>query len=472
MTLAPKAAQNPDFVHQLVQDYPKFKENRLHHRRFRHQFLQELLLSLTQNGFDVNKAGESFKGRDIQVWSIGTGDIKILMWSQMHGDEATATMALLDLANYLSQTDDANIQELLQRVTLHFVPMLNPDGAEHFQRRTAQGIDMNRDALALQCPESRILKELRDRINPHFGFNLHDQNNYYTVGLTEKPATISFLAPAYDQVKSINETRLKAMQVIVSMNRALQQLIPGQVARYDDRFEPRAFGDNIQKLGTSTILIESGPYPNDPEKQHVRLMNYVALITAIYSIAESSYQVRIQQDYEAIPDNYENLNDVLVRGIKVAEGNKSYSLDIAIRMQEFDQNGSFPIYYGGRIEDAGDLSTKYGYLEIAAKDLIYAPAKVYPEVLPDLDAARKLPLADLLAQGYTAVRLQVMPTSKGCFTLDILGSETIPRWGRRPEQFASFLMMRDTNIAYAVINGFIHKIGEPIEEDAHGWIFL
>ncbi|MDH3708753.1 MAG: M14 family metallopeptidase [Cyclobacteriaceae bacterium] len=471
MTLAPKAAQNPDFVHQLVQDYPKFKENRLQHRRFKHQFLQELLLPLSQNGFEINKAGESFKGRDIQVLTIGAGDIKILMWSQMHGDEATATMALLDLSNYLSQNDNADIQELLQRVTLYFVPMLNPDGAEQFQRRTAQGIDMNRDALALQCPESRILKEFRDRINPHFGFNLHDQNDYYTVGLTEKPATISFLAPAYNQAKSINETRLKAMQVIATMNHALQQLIPDQVARYDDRFEPRAFGDNIQKWGTSTILIESGPYPNDPEKQQVRLMNYVALITAIYSIAESSYQVRTHEEYEAIPENYENLNDVMIRGIKVVEGNKAYSLDIAIRKQEFDQNGSFPVYYGGRIEDAGDLSTKYGYREIVAKDLIYAPAKIYPEVLTDLDAARKLPLADLLAQGYTAIRLQVMPTSKACFTLDILGSETTPRWGRRPELIASFLMMRDSTIAYAVINGFVHKIGEPVEKSAHGWVF-
>ena len=59
------------------------------------------------------------------------------------------------------------------------------------------------------------------------------------------------------------------MKIIVFMNDILQKYAPGQVGRYNDDFEPRAFGDNIQKWGTSTILIESGGYPNDIEKQEI-----------------------------------------------------------------------------------------------------------------------------------------------------------------------------------------------------------
>ena len=49
--------------------------------------------------------------------------------------------------------------------------MLNPDGAERFQRRNAQSIDINRDALRLQTPEGRTLKAVRDRFQPRIGFN-------------------------------------------------------------------------------------------------------------------------------------------------------------------------------------------------------------------------------------------------------------------------------------------------------------
>ena len=55
---------------------------------------------------------------------------------------------------------------ILSTLTLHVVPMLNPDGAERFQRRNAQSIDINRDALRLQTPEGRALKALRDRLQP------------------------------------------------------------------------------------------------------------------------------------------------------------------------------------------------------------------------------------------------------------------------------------------------------------------
>jgi len=233
-------------------------------------------------GFKVEQAGQSYQGRSINLVSIGRGPQTVLLWSQMHGNEATATMAMLDIFNYMGQAESKPVQQLLDQVTLYFIPMLNPDGAELFQRRTSQGIDMNRDALRLQCPESRILKEVRDRLQPDFGFNLHDQNIYYNVGYSSKPATISFLAPAYNQEKEANPQREDAMKVIAAMNEALQTVIPGQVGKYDDTFEPRAFGDNIQKWGTSTILIESGGYTDDPEKQFIRQLNFMAIIQVFF----------------------------------------------------------------------------------------------------------------------------------------------------------------------------------------------
>ena len=84
---------------------------------------------------------------------------------------------------------------------------------------------------------------------------------------------MSFLATAYNEAEDINPTRKRAIQVIVGMNEAVQEFIPNCVGRWSSEFEPRAFGDNIQKWGTTLILIESGGYKNDPEKQYIRKLN-------------------------------------------------------------------------------------------------------------------------------------------------------------------------------------------------------
>ncbi len=79
--------------------------------------------------------------------------------------------------------------------------MLNPDGADRFRRRNDLDIDINRDALRLQFPESKILRKIQLETKPKFAFNLHDQSTRYTAGNGYKVATISFLAPAYNYEK-------------------------------------------------------------------------------------------------------------------------------------------------------------------------------------------------------------------------------------------------------------------------------
>ena len=90
--------------------------------------------------YKMEQIGGSVEGRSINhVW-FGSGPIHVLLWSQMHGDEPTATRALLDIMHILAgHQADAPVQRLLEQLTIHFVPMLNPDGAQRFQRRNARG---------------------------------------------------------------------------------------------------------------------------------------------------------------------------------------------------------------------------------------------------------------------------------------------------------------------------------------------
>jgi len=216
LLLKPVSAQQ-EFHEKLFDSYAQFKENSLEKRRFTHKKLQPLIQKFKKKeAFSVTKVGASIEGRSLNLISIGNGNTDVFLWSQMHGDESTATMAIFDLLNFFdAEAFSEEKQEILKNVKLHFLPMLNPDGAQRFQRRNALGIDINRDALMLQSPASKTLKRVRDSLDANFGFNLHDQSTYYNAERTPKPASISFLAPAYNYEKSINEVRGNAMKVIV-----------------------------------------------------------------------------------------------------------------------------------------------------------------------------------------------------------------------------------------------------------------
>ena len=118
----------------------------------------------------------------------------------MHGNESTSTKGLLDFLNFL-QNDIENATLILEEYTFCVIPMLNPDGAELYTRVNANEIDLNRDFQNLTQPESRLLMGLYQDFKPDFCFNLHDQRSIFGVGTTGKPATISFLAPSFDEFK-------------------------------------------------------------------------------------------------------------------------------------------------------------------------------------------------------------------------------------------------------------------------------
>ncbi|MFD1315386.1 M14 family metallopeptidase [Namhaeicola litoreus] len=458
----------------FYKEYDQYHEKTIKNRRFKHSDIQPLLSSLEkENGFSLKKLGESIEGRSISMVSVGTGKTTVLLWSQMHGDESTATMALFDIFNYLKSN-----KELLSKLNLHFIPMLNPDGAEKFTRRNALGVDINRDALRLQSPESRILKNTRDSLNAVFGFNLHDQSKYYNAERTEKAATISFLAPAYNYEKTINDVRGNAMKVIVEMNKVLQKYAPGQVGRYDDSFEPRAFGDNIQKWGTSAILIESGGYQNDPEKQFIRKLNYVSILSALQSIANGSYQKADLKEYGKIPENDRKLFDLKVEKVNFNLLGENYTVDLGFMHNERANKEETEFYYSGTIVEVGDLSTYYGYQTIDAENLEFKLGETYPKILNSASELDNLNFEELLKKGYTNVAMSEIPSSDKFtfYPVNIVdvNKVAILKNSKQPEsqlkigKNPSFVLMKNNVVKYAIVNGFVFDLEKGVNGIKNG----
>ncbi|KEO72174.1 M14 family metallopeptidase [Anditalea andensis] len=445
--------------------YDLYKEQSITHRRFKHKDILPLI-EKRQFGdvYRVTKLGSSIEARDIYQLGYGQGDIKVLLWSQMHGNESTATMALFDLFNFLEAGDDefeSIRQTIREKLDLRFIPMVNPDGAEAFIRRNALDIDLNRDAIQLTSPESVILRKAREDFGPDFGFNLHDQQIYYNVERTPKPATISVLAPAFNYETEINDVRRRALQVIVGMNGLLQEIIPGHVGKYDDGFEPRAFGDNFQRWGTSAILIESGGYPGDPEKQYIRELNFIIILNALYEIAQASYTQYEVADYFAIPDNDSKLMDVMLRNVTIKRDDLEYMVDLGIRRREIE--GEEGYYTESSIIDIGDLSVYYGYDEIDAEGYVMKEGKVYEKELNALPSYEET--MDMLKKGYLWLRVKTVNNSIHQLPINIFQSTGDLKAGAKLGSKANFLLEKEGMVHYAIINGYLIDLRSPKDQN-------
>lgn len=321
-------------------------------------------------------AGESAEGRPIRHLTWGTGPVTVLLWSQMHGNESTASMSLADIIRFFSEHDDHPVaRRIASGATIHMIPMLNPDGAERFQRRNAQGIDVNRDARRLVTPEGRLLKAVRDEVEPDFGFNLHDQSAAVRVGDSERGVAIALLAPAFNEARDVDDKRRRAMQVSTLLIEAMTPLVGDHIAKYDDSYNERAFGDLMGAWGASTILIESGAWANDPQKQHLRKTNFVGILNALDAIATGRYAAYDPDVYENLAYNGRRVTDLLISGGTIAvPGLPPLAADLLV-------NYDRPLMgEGGVIADIGDMGLSDAQDTLDVSGLFLIPT---PEALDD-----------------------------------------------------------------------------------------
>ncbi len=348
------------------QDYGSYVQQDFRHRWLRPHFLYEKLEKFQNHGIlKISEVGKSVENRPIVSVKFGTGKTKILLWSQMHGNEPTATLAMVDLFNFLSKSDsyDDFRNFLSEQLTLVYVPMVNPDGAENFTRENILGVDLNRDALSQKMPETKILTALAKAEKLDWAFNLHDQRNIFSVGDSRKSATVSFLAPSVSEKREMNESREKAMKLITGITKLVEKELPNHCARFSDEYYPRAIGDWFQNQGVATVLIESGAYPDDPFRDRARRLNFLCLLEAFRQIADGSFQQNNLEDYHQIPENSKNQLDWIFRDCKIEKNGQTFTVDVGLLQKERPnlETGKLETHF--EIEEIGDLRHKFGLKE-------------------------------------------------------------------------------------------------------------
>ncbi|GGG48587.1 M14 family zinc carboxypeptidase [Bizionia arctica] len=343
--------------------YDSHKETRLKNRYVHQEHIHPLIENL-KNHFEIEGIGISVLGEPIHSIKIGTGPKKILLWSQMHGNESTTTKALFDICNVFVKDSSVSIQQILKNCTLVIVPILNPDGAKRYTRLNANDIDLNRDAKNLSQPESQVLRGLFDEIKPDYCFNLHGQRTIFGAGNNANSAILSFLSPAQDETCAVTETRKKAMEVIVATNNLLHTQIPNQIGIYDDAYNGNCVGDTFQSLNCPTILFEAGHFKNDYNREVTRFYMFQAILFSIDYISKNKVDGVAYEAYLGIPQNCKNHFDIIIRDAKMLISNEYAIFDVAVQYQEVLKDNK--IEFIPMVEKIGDLKTYFGHKEIFA----------------------------------------------------------------------------------------------------------
>ncbi len=355
----------------LYINYEQFKEKRITHRRISRTqwniFLEEWKKSAH---LEIKEIGKTYLGESIHEFKWGKGPIKIAAWSQMHGDEATATMALIDiysiLSNYTTQKNPF-WEKLHQNITFYCIPIVNKDGAKLWQRETALGIDMNRDAQSQFSPEAKILSKWLDDIQPTYSFNLHDQNRLYSAGKSPYQTQIALLATAANEEGTWTASRIRAGKLANHLSKKLKPIIGNHLAKWSDEYEARAFGDSVQKKGYGLILFEAGGLQWDLEKQYLRKLTYCMLLESFHKIISNDLEKEDLNEYLSLPTNDKYITDLKIKNAPLDHtGNSRADLIFNIKEIASDEN---PISFKWILEDIGDMSHLYGLTEINGSNL-------------------------------------------------------------------------------------------------------
>ncbi|MFC4437573.1 MULTISPECIES: M14 family zinc carboxypeptidase [Natrialbaceae] len=134
---------------------------------------------------ELEQIGESLEGRELVVAKVGSGETDVFITTEQHGDEPTGTNAMLKELQHLSRSGSDYATTVREELTVHVLPMHNPDGGMRNQRENADGVDPNRQhhyepgSTDNPSPETQAMIDYVTELDPLWVADLHTQGGPY-----------------------------------------------------------------------------------------------------------------------------------------------------------------------------------------------------------------------------------------------------------------------------------------------------